>query len=118
MGVVNVAPDPFSDGGGHLDRDAAAAAARRMVEEGTALVDGGGESTRPGSAGVSVEEELQRVVPVLDRPGGEIPVSIGTSKAEVAPAAPERGATLVNDVTALGGDPELPGLVAASGACP
>src|SRR2546423_6539869 len=116
MGVGNVRTDWFSDGGGHLDRDAAAAAARRMVEEGTALVDVGGESTRPGSAGVSVEEELQRVVPVLDRLGGEIPVSIDTSKAEVAQAALERGAILVNDVTALRGDPELPGVVAASGA--
>jgi len=116
MGVVNVTPDSFSDGGVHLDPDVAAAAARRMVEEGAAIVDVGGESTRPGSAGVSVEEELQRVVPVLDRLGGEIPVSIDTSKAEVAQAALERGAILVNDVTALRGDPELPGVVAASGA--
>ena len=116
MGVVNVTPDSFSDGGVHLDPDVAAAAARRMVEEGAAIVDVGGESTRPGSAGVSVEEELQRVVPVLDRLGGEIPVSIDTSKAEVAQAALECGAILVNDVTALRGDPELAGVVAGSGA--
>ena len=116
MGVVNVTPDSFSDGGLHLDPDVAAAAARRMVEDGAAIVDIGGESTRPGSAGVSVEEELQRVVPVLDRLCGEVPLSIDTSKASVARAALERGAILVNDVTALRSDPELADVVAASGA--
>ena len=92
MGVVNVTPDSFSDGGVHLDPDVAAAAARRMVEEGAAIVDVGGESTRPGSDGVSAEEELRRVVPVLERLGGELPLSIDTSKAAVARAALERGA--------------------------
>jgi dihydropteroate synthase len=116
MGVINVTPDSFSDGGVHLDPEVAAAAARRMVEDGAAIVDIGGESTRPGSAGVSTEEELERVVPVLDRLAGEIPISIDTSKAAVAQAALERGAILVNDVTALRGDPELAGVVAASGA--
>ena len=116
MGVVNVTPDSFSDGGVHLEPDVAAAAARRMVEEGAAIVDVGGESTRPGSEGVSAEEELRRVVPVLDRLGGEIPFSIDTTKAEVARAALERGAILVNDVTALRGDPALAGVVARSGA--
>ena len=116
MGVVNVTPDSFSDGGVHLDPDVAAAAARRMVEEGAAIVDLGGESTRPGSGGVSAEEELQRVVPVLDRLGGELPLSIDTSKAAVAQAALERGAILVNDVTALRGDSELAGVVADAGA--
>src|SRR5215470_13834812 len=116
MGVVNVTPDSFSDGGLHLDPDVAAAAARRMVEEGAAIVDVGGESTRPGSDGVSAEDELRRVVPVLDRLGGEIPVSIDTSKAVVAQAALERGAILVNDVTALRSDPDLAGVVAGSGA--
>jgi dihydropteroate synthase len=116
MGVVNVTPDSFSDGGVHLDPDAAAGGARRMVEEGAAIVDVGGESTRPGSEGVSVEEELRRVVPVLDRLGGAIPLSIDTSKAAVARAALERGAILVNDVTALRGDPGLAGVVANSGA--
>jgi dihydropteroate synthase len=116
MGVVNVTPDSFSDGGVHLDPDVAAAAAGRMIEEGAALVDVGGESTRPGSDGVSVEEELRRVVPVLDRLGGELPVSIDTTKAAVALAALERGAILVNDVTALRADPELAGVVADSGA--
>jgi dihydropteroate synthase len=87
-----------------------------MIEEGAAVVDVGGESTRPGSGGVSEDEELQRVVPVLDRLGGEIPLSIDTSKAAVAQAALERGAILVNDVTALRGDPELTGVVAGSSA--
>jgi dihydropteroate synthase len=116
MGVVNVTPDSFSDGGVHLDPEVAAAAARRMIEEGAALVDLGGESTRPGSAGVPAEEELRRVVPVLDRLGSELPLSIDTSKARVARAALERGAIFVNDVTALRGDPELAGVVADSGA--
>ncbi len=116
MGVLNVTPDSFSDGGVHLDPDVAAAAARRMVSDGAAIVDVGGESTRPGSGGVSVEEELARVVPVLERLGGEIPLSIDTAKAEVARAALERGAILVNDVTALRGDPELAGVVADTGA--
>jgi dihydropteroate synthase len=115
MGVVNVTPDSFSDGGVHLDTDVAAAAARRMVKDGAALVDLGGESTRPGSVGVSTEEELRRVVPVLDRLGGELPLSIDTCKSEVARAAVERGAILVNDVTALRGDPDLAGVVAGSG---
>jgi dihydropteroate synthase len=116
MGVVNVTPDSFSDGGIHLDPDAAAAAARRMVEDGAAIVDVGGESTRPGSAGVSAEEELRRVVPVLERLGGEVPLSIDTSKAAVARTPHERGAILVNDVTALRGDPELADVVAGSDA--
>jgi len=116
MGVLNVTPDSFSDGGVHLDPDVAAAAARRMVEDGAAIVDVGGESTRPGSDGVSVEEELARVVPVLERLGGEVPLSIDTAKAEVARTALERGAILVNDVTALRGDPDLAGVVADTGA--
>ncbi len=116
MGVVNVTPDSFSDGGVHLDPEVTAAAARSMVEEGAAIVDIGGESTRPGSESVSVEEELRRVVPVLDRLGSEIPLSIDTSRAAVARAALERGAIFVNDVTALRGDPELAGVVANAGA--
>ncbi|MFL5942706.1 MAG: dihydropteroate synthase [Gaiellaceae bacterium] len=116
MGVVNVTPDSFSDGGVHLDPDVAAAAARRMVADGAAVVDVGGESTRPGSAGVSADEELRRVVPVLGRLGGELPLSIDTSKAAVAREALTRGAILVNDVTALRGEPELAGVVAEAGA--
>jgi dihydropteroate synthase len=116
MGVVNVTPDSFSDGGIHLNPDAAAVAVRRMVEEGAAIVDVGGESTRPGSDGVSAEEELRRVVPVLDRLGAEIPFSIDTSKAAVARAALERGAILVNDVTALRGDSGFAEVVAGADA--
>jgi dihydropteroate synthase len=116
MGVVNVTPDSFSDGGVHLDPDVAAAAARRMVEEGAAIVDVGGESTRPGSSPVSAEEELRRVVPVLDRLGDRVPLSIDTTKAVVARAALDRGAVFVNDVTALRGDPELAEVVAESDA--
>src|SRR6478735_3174373 len=83
MGVVNVTPDSFSDGGVHLDPEVAVAAARRMLDEGAAIVDVGGESTRPGSGGVTADEELRRVVPVLEGLAGA-PVSIDTSKAEVA----------------------------------
>jgi dihydropteroate synthase len=115
MGVVNVTPDSFSDGGVHLDADAAAVAARRMIEEGAAIVDVGGESTRPGSGAVSLDEELRRVVPVLERLGGDVPVSIDTAKADVARRALALGAELVNDVTALRGDPELAGVVADAG---
>src|SRR5919197_1291124 len=104
MGVVNVTPDSFSDGGVHLDPEVAAAAARRMVDEGAAIVDVGGESTRPGSEGVTLDEELRRVVPVLEQLEG-IPFSIDTSQVEVARPALELGAELVNDVTALRGDP-------------
>ena len=114
MGVVNVTPDSFSDGGNHLRVDAAVGAARRMVEDGAALVDVGGESTRPGSEGVSLDEELRRVVPVLEELGGDPPVSVDTSKAEVARRALALGALMVNDVTALRGDPELAGVVAES----
>ena len=115
MGVVNVTPDSFSDGGVNLDPDDAAANARRMVDEGAAIVDVGGESTRPGSEGVTVDEELRRVVPVLERLQ-DAPVSIDTAKAGVARRALALGAELVNDVTALRGDPELAGVVAESGA--
>jgi dihydropteroate synthase len=116
MGVLNVTPDSFSDGGVNLDPDVAAAAARRMVGEGAAIVDVGGESTRPGSEAVPADEEVRRVVPVLERLGGEVPVSIDTGKVEVARRALALGAELVNDVTALRGDPELAGVVAGAGA--
>ena len=116
MGVVNVTPDSFSDGGVNLDPDAAASTARRMRDEGAAIVDVGGESTRPGSSGVTAEEELRRVVPVLEQLRGDVPVSIDTAKAEVAHHAIELGAEMVNDVTALRGDPELAGVVAHAGA--
>jgi dihydropteroate synthase len=115
MGVVNVTPDSFSDGGVNFETEDAVASARRMFDEGAAIVDVGGESTRPGSEGVPVDEELRRVVPVLERLT-DLPVSIDTTKAEVARRALELGAELVNDVTALRGDPELAEVVASSGA--
>ena len=107
MGVVNVTPDSFSDGGLRLDADVAAESARRMLDEGAAIVDVGGESTRPGSEGVTLDEELRRVVPVLERLNGEVPVSIDTAKAEIARRALELGAVMVNDVTAFRAEPEL-----------
>jgi dihydropteroate synthase len=112
MGVVNVTPDSFSDGGVHLDATVAAHAARAMIQAGAAIVDVGGESTRPGSDAVPLDEELRRVVPVLELLAGEVPVSIDTTKAEMARRALELGAELVNDVTALRADPELAGVVA------
>ncbi len=115
MGVVNVTPDSFSDGGLHLDPVAAVTAARRMLEDGAAIVDVGGESTRPGSKGVSLDEELGRVVPVLERLEG-LPVSIDTAKADVAQRALDLGAELVNDVTALRGDGRMAEVVAGSDA--
>jgi dihydropteroate synthase len=111
IGVVNVTPDSFSDGGAFLDPGRAIAQAKRLFGEGAALVDVGGESTRPGSEGVSAEEELRRVEPVLEGLAG-LPVSIDTSKAEVARRALELGAVLVNDVTALRADPNLAGVLA------
>src|SRR5438067_3880437 len=114
MGVVNVTPDSFSDGGVHYDADVAAEGARRMFAEGAAIVDIGGESTRPGSSGIDADEELRRIVPVLERLAGEVPVSIDTAKAEVARRALALGAELVNDVTALRGDPELAGVAAGA----
>jgi dihydropteroate synthase len=115
MGVVNVTPDSFSDGGVNFRPEDAIASARRMLDEGAAIVDIGGESTRPGSEALSVEEELRRVVPVLEGLNGA-QVSIDTSKAEVARAALALGAAFVNDVTALRGDPELAGVVAGADA--
>jgi dihydropteroate synthase len=118
MAVVNVTPDSFSDGGRYLEPAAALARAAETIEEGASIVDVGGESTRPGSAGISLEEELRRLEPVLGGlAGAGLPFSIDTSKAGVARRALEAGAVLVNDVTALRGDPELAGVVADSGAC-
>jgi len=116
VGIVNVTPDSFSDGGVHFDPQDAIDGARRMAAEGAALVDIGGESTRPGSDGTSLDEELRRVEPVLDEIGRELTVSIDTAKAEVARRALAAGAVMVNDVTALRADPDLAGVVADSGA--
>jgi dihydropteroate synthase len=116
MGIVNVTPDSFSDGGLYLDSDAAIAHGRALVAEGADLVDVGGESTRPGAAAVSADEELRRIEPVvreLSRSGAA--VSIDTSKAVVAAAALDAGASIVNDVTAFAADPELADLCADRG---
>ena len=115
VAIVNVTPDSFWDGGRFLDPEAAVGRARTALAEGAALVDVGGESTRPGSERVSLDEELRRVLPVLEALAG-VPVSIDTSKAEVAKRALALGATMVNDVTALRADPDLAGVVADAGA--
>ena len=109
MGVLTVTPDSFSDGGRYFDPDAAAERALAMQREGADLIDVGGESTRPGSDGVSLEEELRRVIPVLERLRGKlkIPISIDTQKAAVAEAAVGAGAELINDVSALRTDPAV-----------
>jgi dihydropteroate synthase len=114
MGVVNVTPDSFSDGGLFLDADAAVAHGERLVDDGAAILDVGGESTRPGAEPVSGEVELERVVPVVERlvAAGSARVSIDTSKLAVAEAALDAGATIVNDVSAFRFAPELAGLVA------
>lgn len=107
MGILNVTPDSFSDGGVHFEAETAIAAALQMMEDGADLIDIGGESTRPGSEGVPLEEELRRVMPVLERLCAEgVPVSIDTAKAEVARRALGAGAAVVNDITAFG-DPEM-----------
>ena len=118
MGVVNVTPDSFSDGGAFEDEVAAIAHARRLVSEGAEIVDVGGESTRPGADPVPAAEELQRVLPVIEGVKGlELPaqVSIDTMKVAVAEAALDAGATYVNDVTAFRHEPELAALVADRG---
>ena len=115
MGVVNVTPDSFSDGGEHLEVEAAVAHGRALVAEGADIVDVGGESTRPYAEPVPEQEELRRVVPVVERLAG-VPVSIDTSKAAVARAALDAGASYVNDVTAFRGDPGMAALVAERGA--
>ncbi len=119
MGVVNVTPDSFSDGGRHLAADDAVAHGRLLAAEGAQVLDVGGESTRPGAQPVDVSEELERVLPVVERlasAGGSPEVSIDTTKAAVARAALAAGATIVNDVSALRFDRELAGVVADSNA--
>jgi dihydropteroate synthase len=109
MGILNVTPDSFSDGGLYLDRNAAVARAIAMEAAGADMIDIGGESTRPGSTGISAEEEMRRILPVLEKLRGRIriPISVDTSKAEVAEAAAEAGAEIVNDVTGLRHDPRI-----------
>jgi dihydropteroate synthase len=117
MGVVNVTPDSFSDGGLYLDPQAAIAHGHELAEAGAEILDVGGESTRPGAEPVAAEEELRRVVPVIrGLREGDCEISVDTSKAAVAAAALDAGATIVNDVTALRGDPEMARLCAERGA--
>lgn len=117
MGVVNVTPDSFSDGGLWFDAEAAVRHGLDLVREGADIVDVGGESTRPGAARVPLEEELARVVPVIRALDAEgVAVSVDTMRAEVARAAVEAGARLVNDVSGGLADPEMPRVVAATGA--
>jgi dihydropteroate synthase len=116
MGILNVTPDSFSDGGLYLDWRSAVERGRRMAAEGADIVDVGGESTRPGAAPVPVEDELKRVVPVVEALSGEgVAVSVDTRKAAVARAALDAGAEMVNDVSALG-DPGMARVCADSGA--
>ncbi|MGN6216561.1 MAG: dihydropteroate synthase [Solirubrobacterales bacterium] len=116
MGVVNVTPDSFSDGGLYLDSEAAVAHGRELVAAGAEILDVGGESTRPGAAPVDAAEELRRVVPVIEGLRDlDCEVSVDTSKAAVAAAALDAGAGIVNDVTALRGDPEMAALCAERG---
>jgi len=117
VGVLNATPDSFSDGGQHLDPARAAAAAERMVAEGAAMLDVGGESTRPGARPVAVEEERRRLLPVLRavRAAVRVPVSVDTTKAAIARLALDEGADLVNDVSAGRFDPALLPLCAERG---
>jgi dihydropteroate synthase len=113
MGIVNVTPDSFSDGGEFLDPERAIAHGRELADEGADILDVGGESTRPGARAVDAAEELGRVVPVVEALAKDGPkVSIDTSKTEVARAALDAGASMVNDVTALRADPDLAALCA------
>jgi dihydropteroate synthase len=117
MGIVNVTPDSFSDGGDFLQADIAAQHAQRLIEEGAEIVDIGGESTRPGSMEVSLDEERQRILPVLDRLEDlRAAISVDTRKAAMMREAAEVGADFINDVSALTHDPESLGVAAAIGA--
>src|SRR5262245_49915418 len=118
MGIVNVTPDSFSDGGQFLDPAIAVEHGLKLVAEGADLLDVGGESTRPGSQPVPLDEELRRVAPVVEALAARagVPVSVDTAKAEVARRCLERGAQVINDVTALAGDPDMPAVARRFGA--
>jgi dihydropteroate synthase len=118
MGIVNVTPDSFSDGGRYMPADAAIGRGAELIAEGAEIVDVGGESTRPGAEPVPADEELRRVIPVVEglaAAGAQAQISIDTSKSAVARAAIGAGASFVNDVSALRADPEMAGLLADSG---
>lgn len=118
MGIINVTPDSFSDGGKNFDRDKAVKSAFRLVDEGADILDIGGESTRPGAQEVPVDEEIRRTVPVVEKLAGKVsvPISIDTRKSAVAEAALKVGASIVNDVSMLGHDPYLADICARYGA--
>jgi dihydropteroate synthase len=118
MGIINVTPDSFSDGGKFCDANAAVEQALQLAADGADILDIGGESTRPYSEPVPADEELRRVLPVFEQLSRQvnIPLSIDTSKAQVAKAALDAGAEIINDVTGLEGDPEMAPLAAATGA--
>jgi dihydropteroate synthase len=118
VGVLNVTPDSFSDGGKFFDKSRAIEHALKMAEEGADILDMGGESTRPGSDSISVDEELRRVIPVIEALSGRVsvPISIDTYKSAVARRAIEAGATIVNDISGLTFDPEMPAVAAQYGA--
>ena len=114
MGILNVTPDSFSDGGLHFDRSRAVEACLRMIDNGADIIDIGGESTRPGSDPVSLEEELRRTLPVIESVASKVkvPISIDTYKANVARRALDAGASIVNDISGLMYDPEMPAVIA------
>lgn len=118
MGIINVTPDSFSDGGRFSQTETAVEHGLKLVAEGADILDIGGESTRPGAAPVCLDEELARVIPVIERlrAATAVPISIDTTKAEVARQAAQAGAEIINDITALQGDPAMPAIAAASGA--
>lgn len=118
MGVLNMTPDSFSEGGEYFDRDKAIAHAKEMEQEGADIIDIGGESTRPGSEPVAEEEEIRRVIPVIDSLAAsmKIPISVDTYRARVAQRALDAGAQIVNDISGFRLDDELPGVVQRSGA--
>lgn len=118
MGVLNVTPDSFYDGGRYAERESAVRRAMQMVDEGADIIDIGGESTRPGSQPVSEEEELRRVLPVIEavRARADVPISIDTTKSRVAEQALQAGACMVNDISGLGFDPRMAEVVAEFGA--
>jgi dihydropteroate synthase len=117
MGILNVTPDSFTDGGKYLERDRAIERALEMVEEGADIIDVGGESSRPGSDPVPEEEELARVIPVIENISDklDVPISVDTRRHLVAREAIQTGARMINDITGLRGDPEMAGVVAESG---
>jgi len=119
MGILNVTPDSFHDGGRYFDPEVAVVRAREMAAAGAGIIDVGGESTRPGAPRISEREELERVIPVISAIAPElyVPISVDTSKAAVAGAALKAGAAMVNDVTALRGDPDMAAVVVEAG-CP